>query len=211
MLFDTLKAAVNRLTVQDSGETEILERVRLSTTRPQVIRRRETFDAAKCLLNTVAADNDFELAFAHFLESAADVQSFYKNSEATNFTIEYQAAGGGIIRDYRPDFVARDTDGVIWIVETKGREDLQDPRKWQRLKLWCADATEQDEPRRYLPLFVRQEAWEAILNPVRTLVEASAAFGEMTYERLRSGRTKLPDGAPNSVELLNLIYDEPDT
>jgi type III restriction enzyme len=47
-----------------------------------------------------------------------------------------------------------------------------------RLKLWCEDATEQDAPRRYRPLFVRQEDWEALLNPVGTLGEAWSAFGE---------------------------------
>ena len=177
-LFDTLKGAINQLTVHDSGSTRVIERIKLSTTRPQVIRRCETFDAGKSLLNTVAGDNPFELAFARFLQDAADVQAFYKNSEATGFTLEYQAAGGGIIRDYRPDFVARDTDGVIWIIETKGREDIQDPRKWERLKLWCTDATEQDAPRVYRPLFVREEDWKPLLNPVRTLAEAFAVFGE---------------------------------
>jgi len=177
-LFDTLKSAINHLTVHDSGATHVLDRIKLSATRPQVVKRRETFDASKSLLNVVAADNDFELEFARFLEAATDVQSFYKNSEATNFTLEYQAAGGGIIRDYRPDFVARDIDGVIWIIETKGREDIQDPRKWERLKLWCVDASEQDAPRRYRALFVREEDWKPLINPVRTLAEAVSVFGE---------------------------------
>src|SRR5690606_26051390 len=106
------------------------------------------------------------------LEAAADVQAFYKNTEATNFTIEYQSASGGIVRDYRPDFVVRAIDGTIWIIETKGREDLEDPRKWERLKLWCEDASKQDAPNRYRPLFVREEVWKSRLNPVRTLAEA---------------------------------------
>jgi type III restriction enzyme len=175
-LFETMKSAINKLTVYDSGATHVLERIKLSTTRPQVVKRRETLDARKSLMNTVAGDNDFELAFARFLEDANDVQAFFKNTEATGFTLEYQAAGGGIIRNYLPDFVVRDTEGVIWIVETKGREDIEDARKWERLKLWCSDASEQDSPRQYRPLFVRQEDWEALLNPVRSLGEAAAAF-----------------------------------
>lgn len=177
-LSETLKTAINKLTVHDSGSTHVLDRIKLSSTRPQVVKRRESIDARKSLMNIVAGDNDFELEFARFLEDANDVQAFFKNTEATGFTMEYQAAGGGIIRNYLPDFVARDTSGVTWIVETKGREDIQDPRKWDRLKLWCKDATEQDAPRRYQPLFVRQEDWEALLNPVRALGEAYSAFGE---------------------------------
>lgn len=175
-LFDTMKGAINRLTVHDSGDTHVIDRIKLSATRPQVTKRRDVIEATKSLMNKVAGDNAFELAFARFLEAAADVQAFYKNTEATGFTVEYQSAGGGIVRDYRPDFIVRSTDGTIWIVETKGREDLEDPRKWERLKLWCADATKQDAPRRYRAMFVRQEAWDSRLNPVHTLAEAASAF-----------------------------------
>lgn len=177
-LFDTIKGAINRLTIHDSGDTHVTDRIKLSETRPQVVRRRETIEATKSLLNKVAGDNPFELAFAKFLEGASDVQAFYKNSEATNFTIEYQSAGGGIVRDYRPDFIARDTTGTIWIIETKGREDLEDPRKWDRLKLWCEDASVQDAPHTYRALFVRQEAWDSLLNKPTDLQNAVAAFGE---------------------------------
>lgn len=176
-LFDTIKAAINRLTVHDSGDTHVVDRIKLSATRPQVVRRRETIEATKSLMNKVQGDNGFELDFARFLEAAPDVQAFYKNSEATNFTIEYQSATGGIVRDYRPDFVARDGDGTIWIVETKGREDVEDARKWERLVLWCEDATARDAPNRYCALYVRQDEWDALLNPVRTLNEAISAFG----------------------------------
>lgn len=175
-LFDTIKGAINRLTIHDSGDTHVVERIKLSETRPQVTRRRESIEAAKSLMNRVAGDNTFELAFARFLEAAEDVQAFYKNTEATNFTIEYQSAGGGIVRDYRPDFVVRTTDGAIWIIETKGREDLDDPRKWERLKLWCSDASDQDTPNQYRGMFVREEAWGSRLNAVRTIEEAALAF-----------------------------------
>jgi hypothetical protein len=40
---------------------------------------------------------------------------------------------GGGIRNYYPDFVARDAKGVVWIIETKGREDVEDARKFARL------------------------------------------------------------------------------
>ena len=176
-LFEAIKGAINTLTVHDSGSTHVLERVKLSQTRPQVVRRRETIQSAKSMFNQVAGDNAFELMFANFLSGASDVQSFFKNTEATGFRLEYQSAGGGIIRDYYPDFVARLADGIIWTIETKGREDIEDVRKWARLELWCADATVQDAPREYRPLFVRQEDWEALLNAPRTFGEAVTAFG----------------------------------
>jgi type III restriction enzyme len=33
------------------------------------------------------------------------------------------------------------TDGTVWIVETKGRSELDLPQKMARLRQWCADAT----------------------------------------------------------------------
>jgi len=75
----------------------------------------------------------------------------------THFQIEYQNASGGI-SNYIPDFVVRETEADYWVVETKGREDLDDPLKWERLKQWCKDATLRDAPRKYHPLFVREDA-----------------------------------------------------
>ena len=39
----------------------------------------------------------------------------------------------------------RTTDGAVWIVETKGREELDLPQKMARLRQWCADATAADQ------------------------------------------------------------------
>lgn len=176
-LKDTVKGEINRLTVQDFGTTAVQDRVKISATRPQVVRRRDAVEARNSMFIKVAGDNDFELAFARFLAAAPDVQSFFKNTEATGFRLEYQSAGGGLIRDYYPDFILRDDDGVVWIVEIKGREDVQDARKWERLKLWCEDARRQDAPRLYRCLFVREEDWDGLLNPLNTFAEAVAAFG----------------------------------
>ena len=104
--------------------------------------------------------NDLELDFAGFLDGCDDIVSFVKNSQSTQFRIEYRNAGGSIA-NYFPDFVVKRSDNEIWIVETKGREDLDDPAKWERLQQWCADATASDGLRAFYPLFVRQEAWEA--------------------------------------------------
>ena len=40
-----------------------------------------------------------------------------------------------------PDFIVKTTDGTVWIVETKGREELDLPQKMARLRQWCDDAT----------------------------------------------------------------------
>jgi type III restriction enzyme len=82
-----------------------------------------------------------ELAFAAFLEGADDVQAFGKNYMAVGFKIDYVKASGEL-STYTPDFIVRTNDGAVWIVETKGREELDLPQKMRRLKQWCEDATE---------------------------------------------------------------------
>ncbi len=57
--------------------------------------------------------------------------------------------------------MARPHDSTVWIVETKGREELDLPQKMARLKLWCADATAaEDDGRRYDFVFVDQAGYE---------------------------------------------------
>ena len=71
-----------------------------------------------------------------------------KNSQSTQFRIEYRNADGAIA-NYIPDFIVKRTDAEIWIVETKGREDLTDLAKWERLQQWCADASAHDDARSF--------------------------------------------------------------
>lgn len=80
------------------------------------------------------------MAFAAFLEAAPDVQAHAKNYLAVGFRIDYVRANGEL-SNYIPDFIARTADGTVWLVETKGREELDLPQKMARLRQWCADAT----------------------------------------------------------------------
>ena len=99
VLFETLKGAINRLTISDSGTTVVQDHIKVSATRPAVVKNQPFVHARRSIFNKVVGDSGFELAFAEFLEAADDVQAFYKNSEATGFKIEYQSASGGI-RNY---------------------------------------------------------------------------------------------------------------
>ena len=81
-------------------------------------------------------------------------------SSRNDFRIEYRNAAG-VIANYIPDFIVKRTDAEIWIVETKGREDLTDIAKWERLQQWCADGSAHHAARSFHPLFVRKEHWNS--------------------------------------------------
>lgn len=158
-LRETFKKAINDLTVQDKGTTEIKDRIRLSKTRPFVVNNQPYLTPKRSIFNKIIGDSDLELDFASFLDGCEDIVSFIKNSQSTNFKIEYRAADGAI-SNYYPDFIVKQDPKTIWIIETKGREDLDDPEKYARLVQWCEDATRFDKGTTYHSLFVRQEKWE---------------------------------------------------
>ena len=142
ILFDSFKKAINALTVQDSGAARIEDRIRLRDTRPFRTDHRPYLAAKKSIFSKIVGEPNaggFELVFAKFLDDAPDVVSFAKNYLAVGFKIDYVKADGDL-SNYIPDFIVK-TDEGVWIVETKGRVELDLPQKMVRLKQWCEDAT----------------------------------------------------------------------
>ncbi len=160
-LTETIKAGVNALTVLDAGMTEVRGSIHIGKTRPFLVKEQAYVVPKKSVFNKIVGDSGFELEMAGFLDGCSDIVSFIKNSQSTNFRIEYRNAVGGIA-NYYPDFIVKRSDDEVWIVETKGREDLDDPLKWERLRQWCEDASKHNPAgRQFHALFVRQEDWEA--------------------------------------------------
>jgi len=143
VLFDRFRAAINALTIHDSGSSRIEGHIRLRDTRPFSTEPRNFVAAKRSVFNRIVGEANaggLELAFAAFLDSAPDVQAFGKNYMAVGFRLDYVRANGEL-SNYVPDFIVRTSDASVWIVETKGREELDVPQKMARLRLWCADAT----------------------------------------------------------------------
>ena len=100
-----------------------------------------TAEAKKTVFNLVPCGNKFEEEFALFLENkAVDVASFAKLPERFQFTIEYTDSVANL-RYYEPDFVVVTADRVHYVVETKGREDVDVAHKDRAARLWCENAT----------------------------------------------------------------------
>jgi type III restriction enzyme len=74
------------------------------------------------------------------------------------FKVEYRNADGGIA-NYYPDFIVKESESDLWIVETKGKADLDVPLKWERLVSWCKDASVQTG-KNIKALYVLQTEWD---------------------------------------------------
>ena len=167
-VFDNFRSAINALTVRDSGSARIEGHIRLRDTRPFRTEPRGWLPARKSVFNRIVGEanaDSLELALAAFLDAAPDVQAFGKNYLAVGFRLDYVRTDGEL-STYTPDFIVRTGDGTVWIVETKGREELDLPRKMARLGQWCKDATvascqaESGKARRFGFVYVDQDGFQ---------------------------------------------------
>ena len=181
ILFDSFRKAINALTIQESGTTSIEDWIRLRHTRPFRTEHRPFLAAKKSIFTKTVGEphsGGFELSFAAFLEAAPDMAAFAKNYLAIGFKLDYVRADGDL-SNYIPDFLIRDASGTVWIIETKGREELDLPQKMARLKLWCADATSasaEENGRTYRFIYVDQKSFGQ--HPPKTLAALSGSFVE---------------------------------
>jgi type III restriction enzyme len=182
-VLEIFRAAINALTVRDQGNCRIEDRLRLRQVRPFRTDWRPHLTPRKSLFNRIVGEahaEGLELAFARFLDEAPDVVAFAKNYHAVGFKIDYVKSDGDI-SVYLPDFLVKTVDGTVWIVETKGREELELPRKMTRLAQWCADASAAEtDGRHYDFVYVDEEGF----TKHRPTTFAALAAGFREYKDL---------------------------
>lgn len=179
ILKNVFKDAIDKLTISDKGTTEVKYYISLKTVKPQIVENQKYIVPKKSIFNKVVGDSDLELEIAGFLENRfADVISYAKNSigeGGLNFKIEYQAENGNI-REYYPDFFIKTSNNTFFVLEAKGREDLDDIRKIKRLITWCNDINKVEKDKTYTPIYVKQEEWDNIKNNLKSFKDLSNIF-----------------------------------
>ena len=158
-LLETFKKAINALTIADRGDAEIRDTIKLRQTRPFVTKDQAYLVPKKSVFNRIIGDSHFELLFARFLEDCSDVVSYAKNYLAAHFKLDYVNADRDI-SNYYPDFFVKLSNKRIFIVETKGQEDLDVPLKMQRLRQWCEDINRVQSDVEFDFVYVDQEGFE---------------------------------------------------
>src|SRR5437867_623429 len=121
--------------------------------------RRPALTAGRTLFNLVPCNRNLEVALAQFANNAADVEAFAKNSGPQSLRIDYLQAGGRLAF-YTPDFFIRTKVGNHFLVETKGREDRDVPRKARAAIAWCQAASTAKSVWEYL--YVPQGVFERL-------------------------------------------------
>jgi type III restriction enzyme len=175
---ESFKKAINDLTVEDKGDTEIKNYIKISEARPFVVNDKSFLIPQKSVFNKIVGDSNFELEFAGFLEKCDDLISYsknFQNKEASALRIEYKNAEG-FIATYYPDFFVKRDDKTVYIIETKGREEDNDKLKFERLTKWCEDVNSRQTRMTYKALYVKQEIWEE--NKVKNFDEVVRVFNK---------------------------------
>jgi type III restriction enzyme len=132
---------------------------KLSETTPFTWRRNlPLLPCKKTIFNLVATYNDYEKAFARFLDRCQDIVRFAslgttEQESGTRFRVDYLKPSGAI-GFYYPDWVAvqkAKRGEVNWIIETKGRVWEDTLAKDAAIADWCKKLSEQTGMRwRYL-------------------------------------------------------------
>ena len=158
-IIETFKKKINDLTIQDKGSAEIRDYIKLRQTRPFVVKEQGFLMAQKSVFNKIVGDSHLELLFASWLEKCDDIISYAKNYFAVNFRIDYVNANGDI-SNYFPDFLVKTSLKEVFIIETKGLEDLDVPLKMERLRKWCEDINAAQDKIHFDYVFVEEEDFE---------------------------------------------------
>ncbi len=172
---ETFKRQINDLTIQDRGDAEIRDYIKLSKTRPFVVKEQGYIIPKKSVFNKIIGDSHLELRFASFLEECEDIISYVKNYLAVHFKIDYVNADGDI-SNYYPDFIVKKAAKEMFVIETKGLEDLDVPLKMERLKQWCMDINKVQASVVYDYIFVDEENFNSY--PPKSFDELVKTFRE---------------------------------
>ena len=155
--------------------------------RPFRTQHREWLPVKRSVFNRIVGEPNaggFELRFAAFLDNAPGVKAFAKNYLAVGFKLDYVKTDGDL-SNYTPDFIVKADDSSVTIIETKGREELDLPRKMTRLAQWCEDASAASQAHGepvYRFAYVDQEGFDR--HPPSGLAELATMFREYQPQTL---------------------------
>lgn len=181
-VFSTMVRAINGLTIEERPVSRVhgLEWHRLSQTPSYPKAAGPYVQSSKSVFNKVVCDNAFEFEFAALLESDWWVTSYAKNDQSVGFFVEYIDHRGAVAK-YFPDFLVRTgaaEQQQLYVVETKGRVDLDVPLKRARLEQWCRDASRNVLDWGVSPVFVEQERWDKHRAQITSFMDVRALFAD---------------------------------
>lgn len=150
--------------------------------------RHPVIAATRTLFNLAPCNRELEVAVANFIDHASDIAAFAKNAGPQCLRIDYLAAGSRLAF-YTPDFFARTKEGNCYIIETKGREDKDVPRKAKAAVAWCEAASNSNCRWEYV--YVPQGVFERLTgDSIAALARGGHVCGNASFCSRNAGRSR---------------------
>src|SRR5690606_27904544 len=153
--------------------------ISLRLTKPKVAENEPFLVPKKSVFNKTSGYNRFELEAASLLaRRLSDGIAYAKNTVregGIKYRIEYQAQDGHSRESY-PDFFVKSGPNTFYILETEGREDLDDLLKIKRLVTWCKDINNAQSEYTYTPVYVKQEKWDEVKQNLKSFQDLIEIF-----------------------------------
>jgi type III restriction enzyme len=133
---------------------------------------RPVLKAVHTLFNLVPCNRSLEVALTKFADISPDIAAFAKNAGPQAVRIDYLTLDQRLAF-YTPDFFVRTQEGGHYLIETKGRQDRDVPRKAIAAVQWCKAASRSKTRWEYV--FIPQNVMEGLTsNQFADLVRACA-------------------------------------
>lgn len=168
--------------------------------------KRPAVPAQRTMFNLVPCENDFEQAFADFLDYAGDVAAFAKNAGPQKLMLDYLRPDGHRAL-YAPDFMIRLVSGRYLLAELKGRQDPYVPVKASAAVEWCQAASTSKTKWQYLfvPYLLFQQSAAGTLEELARACEP--ALSELVNE-FKTGQMALPLEEAAARDQAETIFQE---
>lgn len=170
--------------------------------------RHPVLEAAATLFNLVPCNRELEVAMTKFADRAraSDVAAFAKNAGPQCLRIDYLAEGGRLAF-YTPDFFVRTKKNQFYLIETKGREDRDVPRKARAAVAWCESASSRGAKWEYV--YVPQGTFERLTgDTIAELVRTCRPALQNLFEEEEPGPQLALPLAADEAPAVAAIVDE---
>ncbi len=127
---------------------------------------KEPINNKKSILGRMVGESKLEEDISLLLDSCKDIISHSKIYRSWGFSLDYEKADSGIAQ-YIPDFLVKQDEDTIYVIESKGAEYAVDQDKFSRLKEWCKLANKAQDRYKYESLYITEEKFYTHNNALK--------------------------------------------
>ncbi|MBE8232247.1 MAG: hypothetical protein HAW67_00830 [Endozoicomonadaceae bacterium] len=174
LIIDTFSNAINTAIIvqRNSHEPVILDWLAVSEFTA-MYSKKSSIKCKKSIFDSMVGDSGLEQNLSLVLDKCKDIISHAKIYRHWKFSLDYQKADDSIA-NYIPDFLVKQDDKNIYVIESKGAEYAVDSDKFSRLQEWCKLANVAQNRYNYDCLYITQDKFDMHKNTLKSFSDLKA-------------------------------------